>query len=63
MRGGFYNLKNLASYGWGDEAKGASNNYCKDIEGDVILNIYKPTLNEFLEKIKADIINHENKLF
>ena len=62
MRGGFYNLKNLKKCGWGDEAKGASNNYCKDIEGDVILNIYKPRLNELLEQINRQIIEYNLKL-
>ena len=44
MRGGFYNLKNLASCGWGDEAKGS--NYCKDKDNDVILNIQFDVINQ-----------------
>jgi hypothetical protein len=68
MRGGFYNLKNLELCGWGNNMKEAKdaplarlNNYCKE-DGDVILNIYKPKLNEVLEKINRQIIEYNLKL-
>ena len=66
MIGGFYNKTNLYECGWREEELKEntiprSNNYCKDINGDVILNIYKPNLNELLEKMKADIDKHETE--
>ena len=63
MIGGFYNQDNLPICGWREEeikgdAPQRPNNYCKDINGKVILNIYKPKLNELLEKIKGDIVKN-----
>ena len=62
MRGGFYNIGNIAPCRGGESKDDEPNNYCTDIKNDVILNIYKPKLNEFLEKIKADITKHKSQL-
>ena len=70
MKGGFYNTMNLEKCGWTDPAVAASavaaperpNNYCKDTDNNVILDLYnKILLYELLTKMRKDIVKFEEE--